>query len=210
MCQPWRSQSTNITASSSRRLTSNAVRQHSGSALKRLRVQGHTYAQIADQLGYADESGARHAVQRNLDRREAESIDELRAVHSARLEAVLLAFWPSSTSGDTDAARIVPRTLDSRAKLYGLDALTRVAVGPTISDVDFANEAARLIESIASLGGTDDLLRSLPNGAGQAVLDNRSGTAVPERDDPAARINPLGPHSAETLPDDEPWSNIEP
>ena len=102
------------------------------------------------------------------------------------------------------------RTLDSLAKLYGLDAPTRVAVGPTISDVDFANEAARLIESIASLGGTADLLRSLPNGAGQAVLDNRSGTAVPERDDPAARINPLGPHSGETLPDDEPWSNIEP
>ncbi len=111
---------------------------------------------------------------------------------------------------DADAVRIVLRTLDSLAKLYGLDAPTRVAVGPTISDTEFANEAARQIESIASLGGTDDLLRSLPNDAGHAVLDARSGTAVPERDDPAARINPLGPHSAETLPDDEPWSNIEP
>ena len=97
---------------------------------------------------------------RLLARREAESIDELRAVHSARLEGVLSSFWPAATSGDTDAARIVLRTLDSLAKLYGLDA-PRVAVGPTLSDVEFAKEAARLIESIASLGGTDDLLRSL-------------------------------------------------
>jgi hypothetical protein len=132
-------------------------------------------------------------------------------VHSACLDGVLSSFWPAATSGATDAARIVLRTLDSLAKLYGLDAPTRVAVGPKISDVEFANEAARLIESIASLGGTDDLLRSLPNGAGQAVLDARSRTAVPERSDSAAQINPLGAHSAETLPDDdefEPWSNL--
>lgn len=90
-----------------------------------------------------------------------------------------MAFWPAAQGGDTDAARIVLRTLDSLAKLYGLDAPTRVAVGPPISDIEFANEAARLIESIASLGGTDDLLRSLPNGAGQAVLDARSRTAAP-------------------------------
>jgi hypothetical protein len=196
-------------------MTNNAVRQpderQRAMRAVELRVQGQTYAQIADALDYSDESGARHAVSRLLARREAESIDELRAVHSARLEAVLLAFGPAAASGATDAARIVLRTLDSLAKLYGLDAPTRVAVGPTISDVEFANEAARLIESIASLGGTDDLLRSLPNGAGQAVIDARSRTAVTERSDSAAQINPLGAHSAETLPDNdefEPWSNL--
>jgi hypothetical protein len=162
-----------------------------------LRIQGHPYAQIADRLGYADESGARHAVQRNLDRREAESIDEMRAVHSARLEGVLSAFWAAAVAGDTDAARIVLRTLDSLAKLFGLDAPSRVALGATVGDtVDFANEAARLIESVASLGGTDDLLRSLPNGAGHAVIAEREQAALPVAvgwaDDDAA----------------EPWSNI--
>ena len=66
-----------------------------------LRIQGHPYAHIAAQLGYADESGARHAVSRLLARREAESIDELRAVHSARLEGVLSSFLPAATSGAT-------------------------------------------------------------------------------------------------------------
>lgn len=181
-------------------MTNNAVRQPNerqrALAAVELRVQGHTYAHIAAQLGYADESGARHAVQRNLDRREAESIDELRAVHSARLEAVLLAFWAAAQGGDTDAARIVLRTLDSLAKLYALDAPTRVSVGPMISDVEFANEAARLIESIASMGGMDDLLRSLPGGAGQRVLD---GDQRPQCDITASGDD-----------DDEPWSNIGP
>lgn len=154
-------------------MTNNAVRQPDerkrALAAVELRVQGHTYAHIAAQLGYADESGARHAVQRNLDRREAESIDELRAVHSARLEAVLLAFWPAAQGRDTDAARVILRTLDSLAKLHGLYAPTRVTGAP-MSTIEFANEAARLIESIASMGATDDLLRSLPDGAGQSAL----------------------------------------
>jgi hypothetical protein len=175
-------------------MTNNAVRQpderERALAAIELRVQGHPYAHIAAELGYADESGARHAVTRNLDRREAESVHELRAVHSARLEAVLLAFWPTAQGGDTDAARIVLRTLDSLGRLYGLDAPTRVAVNPPMSHTEFANEAARLIERIASLGGTDDLLRSLPDGAGQAALNAR--------------------HQAAVMPvhDDDDWSNI--
>ena len=64
-------------------------------------------------------------------------------------------------------------------------------VTPPLSNVDFANEAARLIESIASMGGTDDLLRSLPVGASDdAASDRRVGRTA-------------------LAPDDhEPWSNI--
>lgn len=181
-------------------MTSNAVRQpderQRAMQAVQLLVQGQTYAQIADALDYSDESGARHAVSRLLARREAEGIDELRAVHSARLEGVLSSFWPAATSGDTDAARIVLRTLDSLAKLFGLDAPTRVAVGSeSLTTIGFANEAARLIESIASMGGTDDLLRSLPDGAGHSVIAAREPAALP---------------AAETvaLADDESWSNI--
>lgn len=182
-------------------MTSNAVRQpderQRAMRAVELRVQGQTYAQIADALDYSDESGARHAVSRLLARREAEGKDELRAVHSARLEGVLSAHWPAATSGDTDAARIVLQTLDRIAKLYGLDAPTRVAVGSeSLTTIGFANEAARLIESIASMGGTDDVLRSLPDGAGHAMIAAREPAALPV---------------AETVADDdeaEPWSNI--
>ena len=165
-------------------MTSNAVRQpderQRAMQAVELRVQGQTYAQIADALRYGDESGARHAVSRLLARREAEGIDELRAVHSARLEGVLSAHWPAATSGEPDAARIVLQTLDRIAKLYGLDAPTRVAVGSEpLTTIGFANEAARLIESIASMGGTDDLLRSLPDGAGHAMIAAREPAALP-------------------------------
>lgn len=174
-----------------------------------LRVQGHPYAQIAAALDYADESGARHAVSRLLARREADSVDELRAVHGARLEGVLSSFWPAATSGDAEAARILLRTLDSLAKLYGLDAPTRVAVGQPVSAVEFAEEAARLIESIASMGGTDDLLRSLPGTAGQAVPDARESAALPEGDKSAAQGSTFSAAGgAATLSDVENWSNI--
>ncbi|MGY4652497.1 hypothetical protein [Mycobacterium sp. URHB0021] len=193
-------------------MTNNAVRQpderQRAMRAVELRVQGQTYVQIALALDYSDESGARHAVSRLLARREAESIDELRAVHSARLEGVLSSFWPAATAGDTDAARIVLRTLDSLAKLYGLDAPARVAVGATVTDTaGFANEAARLIERIASMGGTDDLLRSLPNGAGYAVIAERMQTALPVGDDAAAQHVSFDRVEFE---DDgaEPWSNI--
>lgn len=191
-------------------MTNNAVRQpderQRAMRAVELRVQGQTYAQIAEALDYSDESGARHAVSRLLARREAESIDELRAVHTARLESVLSSFWPAATSADTDAARIVLRTLDSLAKLYGLDPPARVAVGARITDnVEFANEAARLIERIASLGGTDDLLRSLPGGAGHQVIAECERATLPVGD---VAAQPASFSAAALHYDDEPWSNI--
>ncbi|MCV7151266.1 hypothetical protein [Mycolicibacterium pyrenivorans] len=114
-------------------------------------------------------------MSRLLARREVESVDEFRAVHSARLEGVLSAFWAAARDGDANAARIVLRTLDSLAKLYGLDAPTRVvAVGPALSAQDFAIEAAGLIERIVALDGTDGLLKSLPHAA-RAAVDGAGG-----------------------------------
>lgn len=171
-----------------------------------LRVQGQPYAQIAAQLGYADESGARHAVSRLLARHEADSIDELRAVHSARLETVLSSFWAGMVSGNADAAKIVLRTLDSLAKLYGLDAPTRVALGPPVSDVEFANEAARLIERISELGATGELLEGL---RATAVIDTDGQAALPERNGPGAQADSLGEaDSLDGLDDLAGWSNI--
>ncbi|BDB41980.1 hypothetical protein Mkiyose1088_13880 [Mycobacterium kiyosense] len=172
-----------------------------------LRVQGHPFAHIAAQLGYADESGARHAVSRSLARREAESIDELRAVHSARLETVLSSFWSGMVSGDADAAKIVLRALDSLAKLFGLDAPTKVALGPPVSEVDYANEAAQLIERLQAQGELGEFVAGL---RAQAVADVDSETAVADGDYPGAQLDARSAaHSGELPPDDlAGWSNI--
>lgn len=159
-------------------------RQRAAQALE-LRTSGMTYAAVAAALGYSDESGARKAVDRLLSRVECEGAEELRRLEGQRLDAMQRAIWPQACGGDLDAIKTALSIMARRSKLLGLDAPTRVAVGPSISGTEFANEAARLIESIASLGGTDDLLRSLPG-----------RTTVPEGNDRTA------------VADDEEWSNI--
>lgn len=77
---------------------------------------------------------------------------------------------------------------------------------------DEERKAAGLIESIASMGGIDDLLRSLPGGAGQGVLDgDQSRTGVSALNEPGNCVHHgIGPRSAEFQEEDEfePCSNI--
>lgn len=52
----------------------------------RLKARGWTYGRIAEELEYANESGARKAVKRTLDKAPAEAAEELRAVMQMQLE----------------------------------------------------------------------------------------------------------------------------
>src|SRR5579885_3695432 len=76
----------------------------------RLRRMGYTYADIARQVGYKDESGARKAVKKALARLIHNEAQEL-AEHSMRLQldridmALEKAVMPALEKGDLDAAR---------------------------------------------------------------------------------------------------------
>lgn len=114
----------------------------------RLRALGHTYIEIADQLGYADHAGARKAVQRALVATVAEPAEEVRALQLEQLDKLALAAWavlerahvtvshgriirdeneqPLLDDGPVLAA--IDRLLkiqERRAKLLGLDAPAR-------------------------------------------------------------------------------------
>lgn len=131
----------------------------------RLRTEGATYSQIADQLGYADRAHARQAVERGLVAIVAEPAIELRTLELARLDLALAEAFavlrrrhvvvshgriitdpetgePLRDDGPVLAAvdRIV-RIGERRCKLLGLDAPTRVEA-ITIDQVDA--EIARL------------------------------------------------------------------
>lgn len=165
-----------------------------------LRIEGHSYARIAETLGWSDESGARHAVTRLLDRVEHESVAELRAVEGRRLDELQRGVWDAATSGDTDAVRAALAVMARRAKLFGLDAPTAFAVGG-ISESEFAAQAAELLTAI---GG--------PGAAARALVDTVPGLA---RELPSAVRNDLlgagAPEAADdTGHDAEPWSNIGP
>ena len=133
-----------------------------------LRTAGATYHSIAESLDYADESGARKAVNRLLSRTEHDAVGELRAVEGERLDALQRAAWPSAIRGDLDAIKTVLAVIDRRMKLYGLAAPVRVDVGGVSHD-EFAVRFVALIEEMEP-DVLHDVLDGLPGGAGRALL----------------------------------------
>lgn len=71
------------------------------------------------------------------------------ARHRAVIFDVQRANYPAMMRGDVKAATVILKALHREANLLGLDAPTRILAG--VSDVEFSNEAARLIERITAL-----------------------------------------------------------
>jgi hypothetical protein len=157
-----------------------------------LRNAGATFRQIADKTGVSP-TQARKDVEVALREVVAESAESMIARQRAVLHDIVRANYAAAASGDIDAARVILSTLEREAKLFGLDAPTRVSVG--VSDVEFAERTASLIESLglspprelAVMGSrwreeildvqADEVVESAEGGAGVAVLDG--GTSVP-------------------------------
>jgi NAD(P)H-dependent flavin oxidoreductase YrpB (nitropropane dioxygenase family) len=92
---------------------------------------GASFSQIATQLQYADESGARKAVKALLEKREYESVDEMRKMELERLDKLLLGtggngVYQQAIKGHLSAIDRVVKIMERRAKLLGLDAPTKV------------------------------------------------------------------------------------
>ena len=111
-----------------------------------MRLAGRSDAEIAAALNYASESGARMAIDRELNRRTVAGVDTLRREHGERLLSLLRSCWPAATAGNLEAIRTARRLLDSIAKLHGLDAAQRHLVVGGISEQEFAEQARQLLE----------------------------------------------------------------
>lgn len=110
------------------------------------------------------------------------------ARHRAIITDILRANYPKMMEGDKDAAATILRALDRDAKLNGYDAPTRVLA--SVSDVEFANEAARLIGRIQEIDPTalKELTRVGPRP--QEPLDVETVDDPPadqDRDDPGGQ-----------------------
>lgn len=88
-----------------------------------LALSGVSYETIADELGYADRSGAWRAVRAALDRHEAPAVKEKRDLENARYDRIQTALWPLATADPPDLKAIdrLLRLFERRAKLNGLD-----------------------------------------------------------------------------------------
>lgn len=85
-----------------------------------LRKSGAAFAQIAQAVGYADESGARGAVKRLLNKHETETVDEYRKLEIMRLDAAELAIASQIKAGNFGAIDRLIKIINERAKLLGL------------------------------------------------------------------------------------------
>lgn len=164
------------------------------------------------------------------------SLEDRTARQSAVVGDVLRANYPAMMRGDRDATRNIFDALKREARLFGLDAPTRVLAG--ISDIEFANEAAKLIERISTVDphalkeierardadrppivvidpdpGDDGGERPPRHTADPVGEDGDAAVAESEgagADDPAVGEGDTD-HSdrpAAPLADDEPWSNL--
>jgi len=78
-----------------------------------------------------------------------ESPTDVIARHRAVVFDIQRANYPKMIAGDKDAAMVILRALEREAKLLGLDQPVKLLA--SVSNEDFANEAARLIERINEL-----------------------------------------------------------
>jgi transcriptional regulator len=132
----------------------------------KLRTQGKTFDQIAKELGYADNTGARAAWIRATERAPMESVNEYRQIHMTRLEALVAILWPKVEAGDLQAFPHLMSALKEEATLLGLYAPKESKVEVTTYDGDLLRERARqIIQIVREHGSTESRVGSEPSSA---------------------------------------------
>lgn len=93
-----------------------------------MRRAGARYEAIAEELGYANHTGAYKAVQRafrRLEARVAEDAAMNRSLDLGRLDEAIAGLVPQVREGNDRAVKALVAVLERRAKLLGLDAPTK-------------------------------------------------------------------------------------
>ena len=124
------------------------------------RVAGATFDQIAKKLDYADESGARAAFNRYVNRTKDEaSANELRELHKERLDVALLSIWPAVERGDLEAIRVMLKILERDANMSGIDSPIKTEVEVTTYDGIYLRESTKqLIRQVREIEDAQVLL----------------------------------------------------
>lgn len=113
-----------------------------------LRRANHTFAQIAEQLGYAQAANARRDILAALEEITKQPAEELLTEELDRLAAMLTGIWEKASSGDPQAIDKALKILDMRARYRGLYAPTKQTITIIPEDAIDA-EIARLTEKLA-------------------------------------------------------------
>jgi hypothetical protein len=158
-----------------------------------LRNGGVTWAKVAQEVGVSEKTARKdyEVVCRDINNEDPAHVV---ARHRAQLYDITRAMYPRLMGQNfdqaKDAAVVILRAQDREAKLLGLDSPTRVLA--SLSNEDFATEAARLITSIQTLDAAT--LKELSSGQPE-IID----AEVDDSDQPAGAPAPCSPQSDSEL-----------
>jgi hypothetical protein len=125
------------------------------------KLEGRTFVDVARELGFSPQYAGR-IYREALDERAAvigELADRERAIQDERLEALIREHWPNR--GNPKAADVILRCLDRKARLFGLDAPTRLehsgGMGMSVSVETPQERRARILyEECQVIAGMSD------------------------------------------------------
>ena len=140
-----------------------------------LKLAGASYAAIAEQLGYNDASAARKAVMRGMKSSLQENASELRNIHYARLEHMLMLLWSDVVRKDLPSMSAALAIMDRMDKLFGLSAAQSIDINTTKNTVFVAE------------GDKESYIKALQEAGAQI----------------AGRVSSSSPDSAEDMTDED-------
>lgn len=82
-----------------------------------MRIQGFSYAEIAETLEFKDRSGAWRCVMRALEEREVTAVERYRITRYAQLERDRQRLWAQAELGDLDAINRIAHGIGERSSL---------------------------------------------------------------------------------------------
>jgi hypothetical protein len=123
-----------------------------------LRRVGLTWVRIAEEVGYADHTGAYAAYKRAIKRTMQQPADELREQELDRIDRLQVAVWPAAMKGDTRAVLTIVRLMERRAKLTGLD--MPIKIEQDVTTWTGGDTIDRAVRDLASLLTRNDAIGS--------------------------------------------------
>ena len=90
-----------------------------------LRKRGWSIRKISEELGYKAENGAWSIIKSALKTTIREAATEVVTIELERIDALVDANWDAAMDGDLQAAHVILKAMERRAKLLGLDAPVR-------------------------------------------------------------------------------------
>ena len=85
-----------------------------------LKMQGLSYQQIADEMGYASRGSVYKIIKDAQTVQLVDAVEEHRNLELGRLDALQASLWDRAIAGDVDAVLGVLRVIESRCRLLGL------------------------------------------------------------------------------------------